>query len=109
MMEKAAVEQRPDRGRFGAGAEVPRFGDRISSAPDLSARLLAMTFWAASLTPTLLPRSAMIQGALTGGLTVIGYGLCRLLLGAFRLQCEHTGFSHPAAEWRRVGGWFVVH
>ena len=85
---------RRDRGRerWGEGPFIPSLGQRLASPLDLSASLVALAFWAATLTPTLLPRTSLIQGALTGGLTIIGYGLCGLALRLFRLQRSKTGF-----------------
>jgi len=45
---------------------------------------LGLVFFAASLTPSLVPRPWFIQGALAGLLTAIGYVIGQLLLGAWR-------------------------
>lgn len=72
----------------GLSSRVPpasrRLGERLVAPPDPWAGVLALMFWAASLTPTLLPRSTLIQGALTGVLTVVGYGIGGLAVGALR-------------------------
>ena len=41
--------------------------------------LLAATFFAASLTPSLMPRGPIVQGALAGSVAIIGYGIGHLL------------------------------
>lgn len=46
--------------------------------------LLGLLFFAASLTPSLIPRDAIVQGALAGLVTAIGYMIGRLLLTIWR-------------------------
>ena len=100
--EPKTIRQRGED-RWGSPPRIPRLRDRLFAPLDLSAALLALSFWAASLTPTLLPRTAFIHGALTGGLTIIGYGLSGILMRLFRLQRSKTGFYSPPANWRRGG------
>ena len=83
--------------------ERPGLGARLESLPDWGAAGVALAFWAASLTPTLLPRSTTIQGGLTGVLTLVGYGLAGLVLRLFRLQRHATGWFTPSEQARRIG------
>lgn len=59
----------------------------LSRIPALSVLplLLGLTFFAASLTPSLIPRGALIQGALAGLVTAIGYLIGQILLGIWRV------------------------
>ena len=41
--------------------------------------LIAAAFFAASLTPSLMPRGPVVQGALAGSVAIIGYGIGHLL------------------------------
>ena len=52
----------------------------VSSLPRTALCLLiAAAFFAASLTPSLMPRGPVVQGALAGSVAIIGYGIGHLL------------------------------
>ena len=46
--------------------------------------LLAAMFYAASLTPSLMPRGAIVQGVLAGGVASVGYGIGQVLVWLWR-------------------------
>ena len=46
--------------------------------------LLAAMFYAASLTPSLMPRGAIVQGVLAGGVASVGYGMGQVLVWLWR-------------------------
>jgi uncharacterized membrane protein len=48
---------------------------RILGTPTFGGLLVALVFWWQSLTPTLIPRSALTQAAVTGVCAAIGYGI----------------------------------
>lgn len=64
--------------------------------------LLGLIFFAASLTPSLIPRSWVVQGALAGLLTAIGYMLGQFVLVVWRavelpqLSGRHARMAHVA-------------
>lgn len=82
---------------------VPKLGDRLVARLDWGAYGVALVFWAASLTPTLLPRTAFVQGGLTAILTLIGYGLGGLALRVFRFQRRRTNWFTPSARAKKFG------
>ena len=100
-MSDVSVDTSEKAGRRPA-PERPRLGARLEARPDWAAAGIALAFWAASLTPTLLPRSVSVQGGLTGVLIAIGYGLGGLILRVLRLQRERTGFWFPSDTVRRA-------
>lgn len=57
--------------------------------------------FAASLTPSLLPRHYIVQGALSGVTFAVGYGLGRFLLAAWIF----LQLPVPRNRWWRVGQW----
>src|SRR5262245_8097259 len=62
--------------RPGLGAKM--FRDRalrLSRSSSTIGLLVATTFFAASLTPSLLPRTALIQGVISGAALAVGYAL----------------------------------
>ncbi len=61
--------------------------------------VLAILFFAASLTPSLLPRHYIVQGILSGLATTVGYSV-----GVFLVWLWHyLGFRDPPAHWQRLG------
>ncbi len=68
------------------GGPIPRKDARAPRLIGLSILplLLGLTFFAASLTPSLIPRPWFVQGALAGLVTALGYMLAQLILVAWR-------------------------
>lgn len=66
--------------------------------------LLGLLFFAASLTPSLIPRTWIVQGALAGVVTAIGYLVGQVTLAAWR------AIDLPLARGRvaRIGHWLVA-
>jgi uncharacterized membrane protein len=64
----------------------------------------ALVFWLASLFPTLLPRSAFAQGAVSGICVAIGVGVGALLaaIGRLVLRAAHRSPWRLPARWRLV-------
>ena len=58
----------------------PVWLDKFWSSLSLTGLLLGTLFFAASLTPSLLPRPYLVQGVLSGGCFAIGYGIGTFLL-----------------------------
>jgi uncharacterized membrane protein len=63
--------------------------------------ILGALFFAASLTPSLIPRGFLVQGALAGVCFAIGYGLGMLLNGLW----IYLGFPVLGARIRRSAAW----
>src|ERR1700730_5405245 len=68
-------EIRPLGARQSGGREVRRMGRALWHSFSTCGLLLGMLFFAASLTPTLLPRSFLTQGVLSGCSLAAGYGI----------------------------------
>ncbi|SDK82941.1 alpha/beta hydrolase [Aliiruegeria lutimaris] len=71
-ISRPPVEQRPDAS-----------GSRLAGLAVLPL-LLGLSFFAASLTPSLIPRPWLFQGVLAGLVTAIGYMIGQLFLAAWR-------------------------
>lgn len=68
----------------------------------------ATAFFCLSLTPSLLPRSSLVQGVLSGVLAATGYGLGVLAVWLVR-QFTHGALPHPSrTAWRVLGGAALV-
>ncbi len=63
----------------GRTAQVIGLGERLRTPPLLGALIGALVLWWASLRPTLLPRSWMIQGLVSAICAAIGFGLGSLV------------------------------
>ena len=48
---------------------------RLAAAPSAAGLLIGALFWLAALTPSLIPRDGLIQGAIAGLAFAVGYGL----------------------------------
>ena len=81
-----------------AGPSRLRAAWRSLSGPGM---LIGAVFLAASLTPSLIPRSFLLQGALAGACFAFGYGLG--VLG--RLVWLYLGLPVARASLRRTGTW----
>ena len=66
--------------------------------------VLAALFFAASLSPSLLPRVYLVQGILSGLALAIGYGIG--VLGVWLWQ--YLGLPHPSAKVQRVAKWLIT-
>src|SRR4051794_32805167 len=84
-----------------------RFGDRLRAGLTVGSWVGALLLWWACLRPTLLPRSAFVQGAIGGICIAVGYGLGGLAGGSRTSCCAgaaptsrplHTGAS--SSPWR---------
>jgi len=86
-----------DDGPSGPGGRPPRYW-RLSGF----ALLVGALFFAASLTPSLIPRPAALQGALSGIALALGYGLGALLLWIWRAM------DLPEADEEDEKGWRIA-
>ena len=90
----------PTRTEDGAGTDAPpKVFSRRFSAPGL---VVALLFFALSLSPSLLPRTGLFQGVVSGITTVIGYALG--VLGAWLWR--YLGI--PRATWATTVGRVVL-
>ncbi|MFM7064381.1 MAG: alpha/beta-hydrolase family protein [Actinomycetes bacterium] len=76
--------------------------DRLSAPPALGALAVGYVFWLASLRPTLLPRPAVMQGALSALCLNVGYGVGGVLVGWGVWLGRRNGWSGPSAQLRRA-------
>jgi len=66
--------------------------------------LLGALFFAASLTPSLIPRAFLLQGVLSGVCFAFGYGV-----GVFALRLwEYLEFPRPHVRFRQLATWTVA-
>jgi len=72
------------------------------SPPALGALAVGYVFWLASLRPTLLPRPAVMQGALSALCLNVGYGVGGVLVGWGVWLGRRQGWSGPSATVRRA-------
>nr|WP_235681199.1 alpha/beta-hydrolase family protein [Tomitella gaofuii] len=79
---------------------APRSAGMFARAPYLGLVGALLFFWA-SLTPTLLPRGPVFQGAVSGGSAVIGYGIGILVALFLRwlLEWEPPRLVQRVARW----------
>ena len=104
MSTTSATPATRQRGRWAASVPTrPHLGERLVAWPDYSAFAVAMVFWLVSLTPTLLPRTALVQAVLSSIITLIGYGIGGLVLRLFRLQRHWTGWFTPSDRATSIG------
>lgn len=64
----------------------------------------ALVFFCLSLTPSLLPRSVVLQGAVSGITTVIGYGLGSAMSAGIRKVLS----SEPSPRFKRLAWWVLL-
>jgi len=81
--------------------------------PTLSGSSLALVFWWQSLTPTLIPRSWILQAAISGVCLAIGYGIGTLGGHGLHRLLEWSGRSRDDSIRRRiaivlVAAWLVA-
>ncbi|MCB1040522.1 MAG: alpha/beta-hydrolase family protein [Acidimicrobiales bacterium] len=81
--------------------------------PSLCGAALAIIFWWRSLSPTLMPRTWIAQGIVTGVCIAIGYAIGTLLGRVGHLLLQRFGLEVPesarrGARWGVVGGAFAV-
>ena len=82
--------------------------ERLTSPPALGALAVGYVFWLASLRPTLLPRPAVMQGALSALCLTVGYGVGGVLVGWGVWLSRRQGWSGPTAAVRRAGRWALL-
>ena len=78
-------------------AQIHRVVVQFASALSGVGLLLGTLFFAASLTPTLIPRTYVMQGLLAGVSFATGYGLGVM----WRWLWAYLEFPEPGAHWRR--------
>lgn len=64
----------------------------------------AVVFFCVSLTPSLLPRGAVLQGVLSGVNVVIGYGIGSAVSAGIR----KTSLTEPSAGAKRIAWWVLL-
>ncbi|MGI9241951.1 MAG: alpha/beta hydrolase [Verrucomicrobiales bacterium] len=65
--------------------------------------ILAALFFAASLSPSLLPRLFLVQGILSGIALAIGYGIGGLLVWLW----QYLELPQPRGQFQRIGKWAI--
>ena len=75
-------------------------------APTQSGLALGLLFWLQSLTPTLISRSWLVQGVISGVCLAIGYGI-GTLVGHWVQRLLDRWVRSPGRSLRR-GGWIVL-
>jgi uncharacterized membrane protein len=65
---------------------------------------MATLFFAASLTPSLLPRHFAVQGVLSGFALAVGYGVGVLMVWLW----VYLEFKQPNDRFERIGKWFIA-
>ena len=86
-------------------AELAATGRRLLTRwhYDFGGLVVATVFFCLSLTPSLLPRMALLQGLVSGILTAIGYGLGVLAVWLTRKSLLRELPHAPPAAWRVLG------
>lgn len=82
----------------GLGLEVTRSLKRFLSSLSLIGSVFGLLCFAASLTPSLLPRPFAVQGVLSGVVFILGYGV-GWVLGGIWAYLELPLFSRRIATW----------
>jgi uncharacterized membrane protein len=77
-------------------------GRRLAAKPDPWAVMLAILAWLAALTPTLLPRTAFVQGGLAALSALITYGVAGLILRFIRVIDQQQSFRIRVAKARPI-------
>jgi uncharacterized membrane protein len=101
------VDSRPDAPRF-ATAPMPaamqklrRFSQQYGASFSYVGLVLATLFFAASLTPSLLPRNFAVQGLLSGMALSVGYGVGVLLV----LLWDYLELPRAGEKIAQIGKW----
>lgn len=81
--------------------KLPVFIERYCASFSYVGLAVATLAFAASLTPSLLPRNFLIQGLLSGFALAVGYGL-----GVFGVWIwDYLEIPHPSAKLQQIGKW----
>ncbi|WP_409527849.1 alpha/beta hydrolase [Rhizobium sp.] len=89
------------------GGRILRFVLRFMGSLSATGVLLALLFFAASLTPSLMPRSWLIQGVLSGACAATGYAF-GVFIGWLWRYLELPWFSKQAAPLRATTLLFAI-
>jgi len=73
-------------------------GTRLLAGPDLVPLVVGWVFWLESLRPSLLPRPAVMQGALSAVCLLVGYGIGGLVAGGVRRLLARGSRPAPLAQ-----------
>src|SRR5690606_25691142 len=103
---RSAAGQRQPAGRCFRPVPDPmqklvRFSQQYGSSFSYVGLVVATLFFAASLTPSLLPRHFAVQGLLSGIALCVGYGVGVLLV----LLWDYLELPRPGVQTARIGKW----
>lgn len=85
-----------------AGPTRGRVGRTLVAPPALGASAVGFVVWLASLRPNLLPRPAVLQGAVSAVSFCVGYALGGLAIGLACRAGRRAGWVAPSPEVRRL-------